>query len=101
MGIPHVGIEISELLVANFGSLNLIFESSDESLQDIDGIGPKISNGIKDWNSIAKNRDLISELKNVGLSLERSNQEKFCLSQFFFMTLEKEEMKTTAKLVWK
>lgn len=75
LGIPHVGIEISELLVANFGSLNLIFESSDESLQDIDGIGPKISNSIKDWNSIAKNRDLINELKNVGLNLENSNQE--------------------------
>jgi len=75
LGIPHVGIEISELLVVNFGSLDSIFSSTDESLQEIDGIGPKISNSINDWISIPKNKDLINELKNFGLSLESSNEE--------------------------
>ena len=75
LGIPHVGIEISELLVVNFGSLDSIFSSTDESLQEIDGIGPKISNSINDWISVPKNKDLINELKNFGLSLESSNEE--------------------------
>lgn len=75
LGIPHVGAEISELLVANFGSLDSIFSSTHESLQDIDGIGPKISNSIYDWINIEKNRDLINELKNTGLNLENSTQE--------------------------
>jgi DNA ligase (NAD+) len=74
LGIPHVGIEISELLVANFGSLDSIFSSTDESLQEIDGIGPKISNSVNDWISIPKNRDIINELKNIGLSLESSTE---------------------------
>ena len=75
LGIPHVGAEISELLVANFESLDSIFSSTHESFQDIDGIGPKISNSISNWINIEKNRDLINELKNIGLNLENSAEQ--------------------------
>ena len=75
LGIPHIGSEISELLVANFESLDSIFSSSEESLQEIDGIGPKISKSIYDWLSFPKNKNLIQELKNIGLNLENTIQE--------------------------
>ena len=73
LGIPHVGSEISELLLLNFKNINKIFDSSKEDILEIDGIGPKIYESINDWIKIEKNKILLKKLEDIGFEFNSQN----------------------------
>ncbi len=75
VGIPHVGSELSETISIYFGSLDNIFSASKEDLENIDGIGPKISDSITLWYSNIKNQNLLRELKSYGITHEQASSE--------------------------
>ena len=68
LGIPHVGSELSEVLTDYFGSIDSIFLATYEDLQQIDGVGPKISESIHKWFETTENKKLLEELKLLGIS---------------------------------
>ena len=73
LGIPHVGSEISELLLLNFKNINKIFDSSEDDILEIDGIGPKIYESLKDWIQKEKNKILLENLENIGFDFNSQN----------------------------
>ena len=73
LGIPHIGSEISELLLLNFKNINNIFDSSEDNILEIDGIGPKIYESLKDWIQIEKNIILLKNLEKIGFNFTTQN----------------------------
>ena len=67
LGIRHVGKETSVLLANKFGSLEKFKQATDEQVQEIDGIGDKISVSILDFFSNSYNNVLLSNLEQYGV----------------------------------
>ncbi|MCX6787232.1 MAG: NAD-dependent DNA ligase LigA [Candidatus Kaiserbacteria bacterium] len=62
LGIPHVGGETAFLLAAHFGTLTMLRKASEESLSNIDGIGPIIGHSVAAWFSDKNNQALLARL---------------------------------------
>lgn len=73
LGIPHVGSEISEILLLNFKNINKIFDSPEKDILEIDGIGPKIYESLNDWIQTEKNKILLENLENIGFEFTSQN----------------------------
>lgn len=63
LGIPHVGGEIAFLLATHFPTLALLGKASEESLSNVDGIGPIIGKSVAEWFADLGNRALIEKLQ--------------------------------------
>ena len=81
LGILHVGEETSLLLADRFtrnskgrkdisGLLDFYSHLSNEELQKIPDIGPKVSESIHNWFRDSQNQRLLSRLKEAGVELE-------------------------------
>jgi DNA ligase (NAD+) len=67
LGIRYVGEHIAEVLAERFSSLDELARASFDELVEIPEIGPRIAQSIVDFFSSAENRQLIRELKEVGI----------------------------------
>ncbi len=88
LGIKHVGPEVAELLSQRFLNIDEIIRSSDSDIQNIPGIGPKISSSIVTYFADPSNLELINKLRLAGLNLENVNTdilEKQVLSDKVFV----------------
>ncbi len=70
LGIRGVGETVAETLVDHFGSLDALAAASQEELQQIPGIGPKLAESIADWFSRETNRRVLAKLKAAGVRTE-------------------------------
>ena len=70
LGIRHVGIEAADVLVENFGSIFSLMDASEEDLQAIHSIGPKIATQIVVYFENPQNRIMIEKLRIAGVNLE-------------------------------
>ena len=78
LGIKHVGVEISELLLEKYKSLSSIINISYEELLEISQIGPQIALSITEYFNNSDNVCVLKELFDLGLSdTYQSNQIKF------------------------
>ncbi|RMH69251.1 MAG: NAD-dependent DNA ligase LigA, partial [Bacteroidetes bacterium] len=75
LGIRHVGKTTAELLVRHFASLEALGAASREALEAIDGIGPVIAMSLVDWFAVPENRQLVDELRALGVNTERWPEE--------------------------
>ena len=66
LGIRYVGAKVSKVLAKEFGSLDNLMEATFEQLNNIRDIGPNIANSV--INFISNNKDLIEELKSLGIN---------------------------------
>ena len=62
LSIPHVGEEIAFLLAMHFSTLAALQKASEESLSNIDGIGPVIGHSVFEWFKDKDNRALLARL---------------------------------------
>ena len=62
LGIPHVGGETAYLLATRFGTLAALRAAKEESLSNIDGVGPIIGRSVSKWFADADNRALLARL---------------------------------------
>ncbi|MEK7144406.1 MAG: NAD-dependent DNA ligase LigA [Patescibacteria group bacterium] len=62
LGIFHVGEENAYLLATCLGTLAALGKASEETLSNIDGIGPIIGKSVADWFKSANNRALLARL---------------------------------------
>lgn len=67
LGIRHVGFETARLLAAHFGSLQAALGATEETLQEVDGIGPVVAKSIADWAAREENSDLLHRLVAAGV----------------------------------
>ncbi|NWG06707.1 MAG: NAD-dependent DNA ligase LigA [Chloroflexi bacterium] len=67
LGIRGVGEVSAADLASHFGNLDALSKASAEDLQQIEGIGPNIAEGIVDWFGREANRKVLAKLKKAGV----------------------------------
>ncbi len=75
LGIRHVGKTTAELLVQHFASIDELATATVEQLAAIEGVGPITAESIVDWFRVEDNRQLVEELKALGVNTQRLPEE--------------------------
>lgn len=76
LGIRFVGETVAKKIAKSFTNIDELINSSKEELINIDEIGEKIAQSILNFFSNETNRTLIQRLKDAGLTLQRSEEER-------------------------
>ena len=67
LGIRFVGERTAQFLAEHFGSIDALMKASEEELQEVNEIGPRVSAAIREFFDEPKNVALVERLKNAGL----------------------------------
>ncbi len=67
LGIHGVGEVAANDLASHFGSLDDLRLATAENLQEVDGIGPSVSQAVVDWCQSPRNQALLEKLKRLGV----------------------------------
>jgi DNA ligase (NAD+) len=76
LNIPKVGWVIARSLAQHFGSADALRDATQEQLEEVEGIGPDRAELIAEWFSDADNRELLDELRALGIQLTASAAER-------------------------
>jgi DNA ligase (NAD+) len=69
LGIRMVGERAAQLLAARFGSMDRLEKATENEINEIPGIGPKIARSVARFFLEERNRKIIRHLRDVGLVL--------------------------------
>jgi len=69
LGIQYVGKNVAEVLVSSYPSLDKLATTTQEELENIHGIGPKVAETIVQFFQQEANRKLIDKLRKANLNL--------------------------------
>ena len=69
LGIRHVGGTVARTLVRHFGGLPAVMDASEEEIAEVEGIGPVIATGVRQWSADPVNRALVERLGKAGVRL--------------------------------
>jgi DNA ligase (NAD+) len=75
VGIRYVGETVAKKLARHFKNIDAIMQASFEELIAADEIGDKIAESIIQFFSVEENKQMILELKNMGLQFSLSEQQ--------------------------
>jgi DNA ligase (NAD+) len=67
LGIRHIGGQSAQILTGHFGSLEKLMSAGQETLADIDQIGPTMAESVYDYFRNKTNRTIIGELLAAGV----------------------------------
>jgi DNA ligase (NAD+) len=76
LGIRMVGERTAQFLAEHFGSMEALEHASQEELQDVNEVGPRIAESIVEFFSIAANRKLIERLREAELTLTGQKKQR-------------------------
>ncbi|MEP6910748.1 MAG: helix-hairpin-helix domain-containing protein, partial [Actinomycetota bacterium] len=76
LNIPQTGWVTARNLAAHFGSIDPLVETTQEEIQEVEGIGPDRAEAIAEWFSDDENQKLVSELRDLGLRFESGDELK-------------------------
>jgi DNA ligase (NAD+) len=76
LGIPFVGERTAQILASHFGSLDEIADASTETLQEVNEVGPKVAESIRQFFAEERNRELIKRLRAAGLRFTAPKERK-------------------------
>jgi DNA ligase (NAD+) len=76
LGIRFVGERTAQFLAEHFGSLDAIEAASEEELQQVEEVGPRIAKSIVEFFAEPKNRELVEELRAAGLQFKGKKKER-------------------------
>ena len=76
LNIPQLGWVTAQSLARHFGSVDRLLESTQEDVEQVEGIGPDRAEAIVDWFADEQNRALIEELRSLGITFELSEAER-------------------------
>ncbi|MFP6664286.1 MAG: NAD-dependent DNA ligase LigA [Deltaproteobacteria bacterium] len=69
LGIHGIGTVVAETVVAHFPSIEEIAAATTETLEAVDGIGPKLAQNLVDWFASGQNRAVVEKLRLAGVRL--------------------------------
>ncbi|KAA6312274.1 hypothetical protein EZS27_036764, partial [termite gut metagenome] len=75
LGIRFVGETVAKKLAKSFANMEDLAQADMEYLTSIDEIGEKIAGSILQYFSNKSNRNLVRQLKEAGLTMERSEKD--------------------------
>jgi DNA ligase (NAD+) len=76
LGIRMVGERTAQFLAEHFGSMDALMNASEEELQQVNEVGPRIAQSLVEFFHEAKNRALLKELHERGLRLTGARKER-------------------------
>lgn len=76
LGILHVGEETARDLASEFGTLEKIISATEEEMNEIENIGPKVSKSLYEFFRDKHNLDFIEKLKTNGVVIEKSSKQE-------------------------
>jgi DNA ligase (NAD+) len=76
LGIRFVGERTAEFLAEHFGSIDTLMKASEEELQEVNEVGPRIAKSIVEFFQEPKNRELVEQLRKAGLSFAGKKKER-------------------------
>ncbi|HEX4021495.1 MAG TPA: NAD-dependent DNA ligase LigA [Acidobacteriaceae bacterium] len=76
LGIRFVGARTAELLADNFGSMDALMAASNEDLERVSEVGPRVSTAIREFFEEPANQDLVERLRKAGLNFVATVKEK-------------------------
>jgi len=76
LGIRFVGERTAQFLAEHFGSMEALERASQEELQEVTEVGPRIAESIVEFFSIPANRKLVERLRETGLTLSGQKKQR-------------------------
>jgi DNA ligase (NAD+) len=76
LGIRFVGERSAQFLAEHFGNMEELVKASEEELQKVEEVGPRIAKSIVEFFAEPKNRELVDELRAAGLTLKGKKKER-------------------------
>jgi DNA ligase (NAD+) len=76
LGIRFVGERTAQFLAAHFGSIDALMNASLEELEDVNEVGPRIAESIREFFDEPRNRELIERLRDAGLTFAGKKRER-------------------------
>ena len=70
LGIKYVGGAVADILARNLHSIEGLQQATAEELEGIEGIGPRIAEGVVDWFQRPRHLQIIDKLRKAGVRLE-------------------------------
>jgi DNA ligase (NAD+) len=76
LGIRFVGERTAEFLSEHFGSIDALMKASEEELQEVNEVGPRIAKSMVEFFQEPRNRDLVEQLRKAGLTFAGKKKER-------------------------
>jgi DNA ligase (NAD+) len=76
LGIRFVGERTAQFLAEHFGSMDALMNASEEELQQVNEVGPRIAQSIEEFFGEKKNRELVEGLRAAGLTFTGTKKER-------------------------
>ena len=76
LGIRFVGERTAQFLAEHFGSMDALMQASEEELQEVNEVGPRIAESIVEFFQEPKNRALVRQLQDLGLRLTGTRKQR-------------------------
>ncbi len=76
LGIRMVGERTAQFLAEHFGSMDAFAKASEEELQAVNEIGPRVSESIREFFNEPKNVALVDRLRKAGLTFTGEKKER-------------------------
>jgi DNA ligase (NAD+) len=76
LGIRFVGERTAQFLAEYFGAMGELMNASDEELQQVNEVGPRIAQSIAEFFQEPRNRELVERLRKVGLTFSGTKKER-------------------------
>jgi DNA ligase (NAD+) len=76
LGIPMVGERTAQFLAEHFGSMEALMSASTEELQQVNEIGPRVSESIREFFDEPKNVALVERLREAGLQFKGHKKQR-------------------------
>jgi DNA ligase (NAD+) len=76
LGIRMVGERTAQFLSEHFGSMDALIDASEEELQNVTEVGPRIANSIVEFFREPSNRKLIDRLRASGLTFTGKKKQR-------------------------
>src|SRR5712691_9450910 len=76
LGIRFVGERTAQFLAEHFGEMDDLVMASEEELQQVEEVGPRIAKSIVEFFAEPKNRELVEELRAAGLTFRGKKKER-------------------------
>jgi len=76
LGIRFVGERTAQFLAEHFGSMDALMNASEEELQEVNEVGPRIAESMIEFFQELKNRELIEQLRKAGVAFTGKKRER-------------------------
>ncbi len=76
LGIRFVGERTAQFLAEHFGSMEAFMKASAEELEEVNEVGPRISQSIIEFFAELRNRELVERLRKAGLKFQGTKKRR-------------------------